>query len=99
LNNGTLTLERVAVRDNRAIGAEASPGGDAEGGGIFNNGSLTVVQSTVSGNEADAGDGVYSGDDGGDAHGGGIANGEDGSLMVINSTISGNSALPGEGSG
>ncbi len=56
------------------------------GGGISNQGTLTVTNSTVSGNSAPRGDG------------GGIVN--DGTLTVTNSTVSGNSAsLGGFGGG
>jgi hypothetical protein len=99
LNQGTLALERVAVIDNLAIGSDGYPGGLAEGGGIYNNGSLVVVSSVVSSNDATAGDGSASGADGGDGHGGGIANGTGGTLAVINSTVSGNAAVGGYGYG
>jgi hypothetical protein len=99
LNDGTLTLERVAVTDNLAIGPNGNPGEPAAGGGIYNNGSLIVVRSVVSNNNAEAGDGSSSGADGGDGHGGGIANGTGGTLTVINSTISGNRAVGGYGFG
>src|SRR5215510_572678 len=63
------------------------PGGS--GGGIFNSGTLTITNSTLSRNSAPSG--------------GGILN-EGGTLTVTNSTVSGNSAIgvggvPGEGGG
>ena len=69
-----------------------SSGGDISGlgGGIFNDGTLTVTNSTLSGNSATA---VGSGISG---LGGGIFN--TGTLTVTNSTLSGNSAT-GVGSG
>jgi hypothetical protein len=98
LNDGTLTLERSTVTANRAVGLNASPKGHTgSGGGIYNSGSLTVVMSTVSHNVAQGGNGSASAADGGDAEGGGIANGEAGTLIVINSTISGNNAVYGDG--
>jgi hypothetical protein len=55
------------------------------GGGVSNAGTLTVVQSTISGNTASAGGG-----------GGGISN-NGGTVTIINSTISGNTAGVGGG--
>jgi hypothetical protein len=92
-------LERVAVTDNLAVAPDGNPGGTAEGGGIYNNGSLILVRSMVSNNRAEAGDGFSNGADGGDGHGGGIANGTGGLLTVINSTISGNAVQGGYGFG
>jgi len=57
-------------------------GGAFSGGGIANNGTLTVTNSTLSGNRASIG-------------GGGIENG--GTLTVANSTLSGNGANDGGG--
>ena len=95
-----------------ASGADATlrglviPGGNArnqEGGGIRNEGTLTVANSTISGNRgADAGGGIFndgtltvedntiSGNSVSSGSGGGIEN--SGTLTVTNSTISGNSA-------
>ncbi|GAX40857.1 Na-Ca exchanger/integrin-beta4 [Tolypothrix sp. NIES-4075] len=58
-----------------------------EGGGIYNDGTLTLTNSTIIGNSA-SGTGLYVSDI--DGLGGGIYN--EGTLTVINSTISGNSA-------
>lgn len=81
-SGGDLTLVRVVVTGNQA----ASEGGMyASGGGIFSNGSLTLRESTVSGNKAIAGDG-----DENIAGGGGIE--AEGSVLVERSTISGNLA-------
>jgi hypothetical protein len=59
------------------------------GGGIYNSGTLTINQSTVSGNSAD------------DGWGGGIINYQHATLTINKSTITGNSAgyLYGEGGG
>lgn len=64
-NHGTLTLERVRVTGNRAVGGSGGSGGsggvlpgpvgsggEGSGGGIVNSGTLVVRDSTVSGNEA-----------------------------------------------
>lgn len=58
-------------------------GGVGNGAGIFNNGTLTLNNVTVSGNTAEMG-----------GLGGGIWNYTDGILTLNNSTVSGNSALP-----
>ena len=81
-SGAALTLQNVTVRDGCAD--ESSSPNDV-GGGIFNNsGTLTITNSTISGNSA--------------AAGGGIANAFLGATLTItNSTISGNSA--GNGSG
>ncbi len=57
---------------------------DGGGGGIYNQGTLSISNSTVSGNSASRG-------------GGGIYNQE--TLSISNSTVSGNSAPSGEGGG
>jgi len=58
-----------------------------DAGGINNNGTLTLINSTVSGNSADYGD---------LARGGGVTNYQ-GTLTLINSTVSGNTATSGGG--
>ena len=76
LNGCTVSGNTAGVGDD---GASAGDGGD--GGGIFNGGSLTIVDSIVSGNTAgDGGDGASPGD-GGD--GGGILNEDTLSLIHI----------------
>ena len=55
----------------------------ANGGAIYSSGELTVMNSTLSGNSAGSGGGVYSD--------------SDGTLMVVSSTLSGNSAGSGGG--
>src|SRR5689334_17671630 len=69
VNSGvSLTLNQLTIANGRAIVA---------GGGILNNGTLTVTNSTFSGNSAV-----------GEGKGGGIFN--NGTLTVTNSTFSGN---------
>jgi hypothetical protein len=85
-NLGTLTLERVTVRDNVAEGA---------GGGIANRGTLTLVDSTVSGNTSASVNLPPYGING--TAGGGIFS--RGTLRVIGSTISGNTSERGPGGG
>jgi len=57
-------------------------------GGIANTGTLTLINSTVSHNTAESGDGIYGG-------AGGIQNG--GTLTLSDSTVSGNAAEVGGG--
>jgi len=59
------------------------------GGGIYNAGTLTLTNSTISGNEAT------------DGYGGGIFNNSSGAVTINNSTVSGNRAgsLNGDGGG
>jgi CSLREA domain-containing protein len=66
-------------------GLTITSGAGPQGGAILNTGTLTVLNSTVSGNTASA-------------LGGGIYN-NGGTLNVTNSTISGNSTAPGDGGG
>ena len=72
-NSGVL---RVIATSNIS-GLTIRNGERAQGGGIYNAGTLTLINSTVSGNAA--------------SHGGGIYNGS-GTLTLTNSTVSGNSA-------
>jgi large repetitive protein len=76
---GFLRVENSTITGNRAV--EMGSAGDGFGGGInLGNGSLIVVNSTISGNVADQ-------------RGGGIASFEDdGSITLIHSTVTGNSA-------
>jgi hypothetical protein len=77
-----VTISGVTLRNGRP--------GNRTGGGIFNGGgTLTLVNSVVSGNSALAGGGIVSG-------GGGITNFA--TLTLINSTVSGNSTI-GQGAG
>jgi parallel beta-helix repeat protein len=66
-----LTLNNVEISGNTA--------GDDGGGMDFEDGTLTIVESTISGNTADD-------------EGGGIRLEEDGTLTIVESTISGNTA-------
>jgi len=75
----TATLSMLTITNGNAGDAAGN-----QGGGIQNNGTLTVVQSTINGNTATTGEST--------GLGGGIFNHFSAALTVINSTISGNSA-------
>ena len=98
----TATVSGVTVEDGDT---------SSEGGGISNNGTLTLQYSTIANNTDEGGSGgissqgggaltvedsTVSGNNGGDGYGGGISN-SDGPLIVQGSIISGNTA--GEGGG
>ena len=92
-NNGTLTLEQVAVVANVA-GVEGGANTFPEGGGIRSGGDLTLMRSTVSGNIA-----IGTGGTNQNApEGGGIFN-NNGTLIIEESTISGNTATAIAGAG
>jgi hypothetical protein len=83
-NSGTLLIEKCVLRDNSAN----------EGGGIFNQGDLTVLNTSIHGNLADreAPPGYECGS------GGGLKNGFRGLVAADNCTFSANQAL-GKGGG
>jgi hypothetical protein len=74
INRGNLLLSEVTIRNNIAIGD--IEGQDEQGGGIANYGFLNLEDSTVSGNKAGIGAGIF--------------NGQNGVLYAYNSTISDN---------
>jgi hypothetical protein len=73
----TVTIQALTIRHGVVRGTHG-------GGGLLNQGTLTLIDSTVSGNSADVG-------------GGGLAN--KGTLTLTNSTISGNSGTHSSGGG
>ncbi|MBK9208823.1 MAG: S-layer homology domain-containing protein [Anaerolineales bacterium] len=83
VSSGNLTLDSLTIRHGRCNGSCPALYQNV-GGGILNNGTLTVTNSTLSGNSSTLG-------------GGGISN--YGTLTVTNSTLSGNSATSGGGIG
>lgn len=107
LNQGTLQLDHVIVRDNQAGNGRHSieifrpiGGGAGYGGGIANQGSLTLTYSSVVKNQAGVSGSGYglhyvSGASGGG--GGGIYNA--GTLFISHSTVSNNHAPAGERNG
>ncbi|MBN1675883.1 MAG: hypothetical protein JXR37_32870 [Kiritimatiellae bacterium] len=84
-NWGDLTLERVKVVNNRADrSADLDFGEVQRGAGIYNRGTLRVVESLVAGNIAG---GFYGG-----SWGGGIYNGPSAYCLVLRSTVTANAA-------
>jgi hypothetical protein len=76
VSGATLTISNCVVANNAS-----TPGGF--GGGVNNNGSLTISGCTFSGNSAEEGGGIFN----------------SGTLTVTGSTLSGNSSVAGEGGG
>jgi hypothetical protein len=95
--------EGVAVDLRGLLVTGGNPG--SRGGGIFNEGDLTLTNSTVSGNSAERGGGIFNEGDltltnstvsrNTAESGGGIRNG--GTLTLVNSTVSHNTAVSGDG--
>jgi hypothetical protein len=100
VNNATLTVSNSTIANNSSLGVLTSGGGIANSAG----GTLTVENSTISGNLASFGGGIdnhgtldvensmFSGNSG---DGGGISDESDGTLTVASSTFSGNSGSEG----
>jgi hypothetical protein len=94
----TVTLQDLMVRNGRTTGF---------GGGLSNLGTLTLMNSTVSGNSAFSGGGLFNHQHArltltnstvnGNSAGGGGGLFNRGMLMLTNSTVSGNSAVQGGG--
>ena len=75
----TVTVKSSAITNNDS---GTSPGTDGFGGGLQNEGALTIVSSEISGNSTEG-------------PGGGIMNRPSGNLTLVNTTISGNTATSG----
>jgi hypothetical protein len=99
VNNGTLNLRFLTVRDNKALGLSAN------GGGIYNSGELNLTRSAVTGNlSLGGGGGIYNkgtanlvqtpvtdnSTDALSASGGGVLN--DGTLKLTLTSVSGNTS-------
>ncbi len=102
--NTTVSLSALTIANGRVVGANGDqdrPGEAAQGGGIFNQGTLNLNNCTISSNSVVGGSGVSDvlghalATDGGAATGGGIANRN--TLNLVNCTINGNSARGGKG--
>ncbi|MDT5063794.1 MAG: hypothetical protein QOH63_4253, partial [Acidobacteriota bacterium] len=99
VNNGiAATISGLTISNGQS--------GAGQGGGISNQGTLTVLSSTLNGNSAASGGGIYNSGtltvlnstlSGNTADGGGIYNNGSGSVNIFNSTLSGNSAGFGGG--
>ena len=97
----TVTISGMTISNGRFIGAVGGAGATGDsvaGGGVSNDGTLTLLNVIVSGNHITAGAGgagTPTGGGGGDANGGGIFN--TGTLTLTNTTVSGNTATAGKG--
>ena len=90
---GNLTLNKVTVT-NGALPTSVGVAAIRSGGGLYNAGTLTLNNSTISGNRG--GEGTSGGPHGAaGGNGGGLFNATSGTLTVANSTVSGN--LSGDG--
>ncbi len=83
LTSGDLTLEETTVSEGITNNSGTSRSYKSHGGGLFNRGSLTLTNSTVSGNTADYGGGLFN----------------SGTVILTNSTISDNIGLDWTGTG
>ena len=99
LHGGTLTLNKVTLSDNTAVGGRNPDGGGTEGSGgaIHNAGWLNIIDSQIRDNTAAGGDGGLGAGpgDGGDATGGAIFNDLNAVLVVSGTTFSQNVAISG----
>jgi hypothetical protein len=88
-DQGFVAIEGTVISDNELFSGGSASGYSA-GGGIYNSGRMSIVNSTISGNIAEAKVTwtVFDGD--ASAYGGGIYN--EGVVSISNCTISGNSA-------
>jgi hypothetical protein len=96
---GSLTLDTISLTGGFARGASSSTpnedGGNALGGAIYSQGIVSVVDSTLHGNQAIGGN-AGPGGRGGGGYGGAVHN-DHATLSVVNSTFSGNSVFSGTG--
>ena len=81
-----VTISGMTISNGKTPEVDIPGFSTADGGGISNNGTLTITSSTISGNSTSNGDG------------GGISNEAEGTLTITGSTISGNST-PNEDAG
>ena len=105
--NNDVVISDVTIRQGKASGSGLA----GYGGGIYSSGfqnTLTLTNSTISGNSANYGGGIHNGQgsltmtnstvsDNSANYGGGISKSTNGTLTVTNSTISGNQANYGAG--
>jgi hypothetical protein len=96
-SGATLSLKFLTLENGSVLGTDgilSGPGGDAQGGAVFNQGALSITNCTFSGNQAVGG--VSVGGQAGDAEGGAIFN--NGTLTITDSTFASNQANGGPGS-
>ncbi len=92
-STGNLTLQDLTLQDGLAQGS-TNPigiGGAGQGGAIYNQGSLTILDDTFTNNTAQGGQGE------GPGHGEGGAIYNSGSVSITNSTFAGNTAIGAAG--
>jgi hypothetical protein len=96
---GALTLEKVTVQNGQVINSDAA---SKPGGAVYNQGQLTVVDSTFFSNQSRGGAGADGGLSGGGGGGGAAGFGgaiynDGGTVAITNSTFSANRAIGGAG--
>ncbi|MFN7950370.1 MAG: choice-of-anchor Q domain-containing protein [bacterium] len=89
-SNATVHIQDLTITGGSLVGAPSEP---VAGGGLRNDGDLTLVRVVVTGNEARGG-GVR---DGGSGTGGGIFNSATGTLILDGARVSNNRAKGGDG--
>jgi hypothetical protein len=102
-----VAVSNTAFLDNQAVGSQGSTGvagTEADGGAVFNSGSVMTIQGgLIVGNSAIGGNGGGApggnGGAGGAGGGGGIADVSGGALTISGTTIAANSAIGGAGGG
>ena len=95
VHSGDVTLSGLTIRDGKAPdGADGTVQNGGDGGGVYNEGTLTIADSTLSDNRAGNGGPGSSSTKAGS--GGGVIHGGD-SAILTNVTISGNTAKVGGG--
>jgi hypothetical protein len=105
--DGALAINNSVIESNTATGgagAMGTPGGDANGGGVYYalntpGPQLSITNSTVEGNLAQGGSGQAAGTDGGEADGGGVYTIGTDTTTITGSTFAGNAAIGGQGAG
>ena len=90
--SGSSTLSGLTIADGRVDNSNA---GDSEGGGIYNQATLALIDCTLDFNRAFGGSGFMTGQNGGSARGGGVFNA--GALTLERCTFKGNGAGGGSG--
>jgi len=98
IGGATVTISGLTIANgNTADGAAGGSNPGVNGGGIINTATLTITNSSITGNLTGSGGSNASGMGGPGGDGGGIYN--SGTLTVTNSTISGNGTGPGGNGG